>query len=86
LRLCVCVAVLFPVFLAVGVTSSSLEMTPPAADSPSHPMPPGMSTLAQTNGPWSANVEMCFQPNRRGAQEVVCHFAGPSYGEANCTN
>ncbi|MGA2078799.1 MAG: M23 family metallopeptidase, partial [Terriglobia bacterium] len=29
LRLCVCIAVLFPIFLAVGVTSSILEMTPP---------------------------------------------------------
>jgi hypothetical protein len=26
---------------------------------------PGMSTLAQTNAPWSANVEVCLQPNRR---------------------
>jgi hypothetical protein len=29
-----------------------------------NPMPLGMSTIAQTNGPWSANVELCFQPNR----------------------
>ena len=29
LRLCVCIAVLFPVFLAVGAPSSILEMTPP---------------------------------------------------------
>jgi hypothetical protein len=29
LRLCVCIAVHFPVFLAVGATSSILEMTPP---------------------------------------------------------
>ncbi len=29
MRLCVCIAVLFPVFLAVGVTSSILEMTSP---------------------------------------------------------
>ena len=29
LRLCVCIAVLFPVFLAAGTTSSILEMTPP---------------------------------------------------------
>jgi murein DD-endopeptidase MepM/ murein hydrolase activator NlpD len=29
LRLCVCIGVLFPVFLAVGATSSILEMTPP---------------------------------------------------------
>ena len=29
MRLCVCIAVLFPVFLAVGSTSSILEMTPP---------------------------------------------------------
>ena len=29
MRLCVCVAVLFPVILAVGATSSILEMTPP---------------------------------------------------------
>jgi peptidoglycan LD-endopeptidase LytH len=28
-RLCVCIAVLFPVFLAVGTTSSILDMTPP---------------------------------------------------------
>jgi len=28
-RFCVCIAVLFPVFLAVGTTSSILEMTPP---------------------------------------------------------
>jgi hypothetical protein len=26
-----------------------------------------MSTFAQTNATWSANVEVCFQPNRRGA-------------------
>jgi hypothetical protein len=29
LKLCVCIAVLVPVFFAAGVTSSSLEMTPP---------------------------------------------------------
>ena len=29
MRLCVCIAGLFPVFLAVGATSSILEMTPP---------------------------------------------------------
>ena len=28
---------------------------------------PGMSTLAQTNATWSANVEVCFQPNLREA-------------------
>ncbi len=28
---------------------------------------PGMSNLAQTSVAWSANVEVCFQPNRRGA-------------------
>ncbi len=27
-----------------------------------------MSTFAQTNVPWSANVEVCFQPNRRGTE------------------
>jgi hypothetical protein len=26
-----------------------------------------MSSLAQTNDLWSANVEVCFKPNRRGA-------------------
>src|SRR5208337_1096782 len=30
-------------------------------------MPPGVSTLAQTNVPWSASVEVCFQSNRREA-------------------
>ncbi|MGA9447940.1 MAG: hypothetical protein WBV26_15950, partial [Candidatus Sulfotelmatobacter sp.] len=29
LRLCVCIAVLFPVFLAAGTTSSILDMAPP---------------------------------------------------------
>ena len=35
------------------------------------PLPPRMSTLAQTNATWSANVEVCFQPNRRGAQKSL---------------
>jgi hypothetical protein len=29
--------------------------------------PPGMSTLAQSNATWSANVEVCFKPNCRAA-------------------
>jgi hypothetical protein len=33
--------------------------------------PPGMSTLAQTNASWSANVEVCFQPNCRAAQKSL---------------
>ena len=30
-------------------------------------LPPGVSNLAQTSVTGSANVEVCFQPNRRGA-------------------
>ena len=30
-----------------------------------------MSTLAQTNARWSANVEVCFQPNRQEAGESL---------------
>jgi len=30
-----------------------------------------MSTLAQTNASWSANVEVCFQPNCRAAQKSL---------------
>src|SRR5208282_2158309 len=51
------------------------------------PVPPKMSTLAQTNGPWSANVDMCFQLNRREAQyKSFAPLTGPSYSEAHCTN
>lgn len=38
------------------------EISGPANDF--HAPPLGMSTLAQTSGSWSANVELCFQPNR----------------------
>src|SRR6266436_739997 len=34
-------------------------------------VPPGMSTLAQTNATWSAKVGVCFQPNCRAAQKSV---------------
>ena len=48
---------------------------------------PGVSTLAQTNGPWSASVKVS---RRRAPVESpsspACRFAEPSYGEANCTN
>ena len=27
-------------------------------------LPSGVSILAQTNGPWSASVEVCSEPNR----------------------
>jgi hypothetical protein len=30
-----------------------------------------VSTLAQTNTPRSANVELCFQPNRRTAGKLL---------------
>lgn len=31
----------------------------------------GMSTLAQTNASWSANLKVCFQPNCRGAVKAL---------------
>jgi hypothetical protein len=37
---------------------------------------PGMSTLAQTNARCGANVELCFEPNRRGARKSLAALQG----------
>ena len=45
-----------------------------------------MSTLAQTNASWSANLKVCSQSESPRSRKVACRFMGPSHGGSNCTN
>ena len=45
-----------------------------------------MSTLAQTNGTRSANLDVSSRPSRRGAGKSLCRFMGPSHGGSNSNN
>ena len=38
-----------------------------------------MSTLAQTNASWSANLEVCSHPNRRGAGKSLAFYGTESW-------
>ena len=45
-----------------------------------------MCTLAQTKAAWSASFRGVLPAKSPRDSNVVCPFAGLSYGEANCTN
>jgi hypothetical protein len=53
----------FPRLSTLAITASWLA---PEFLFHDEPLPPEVSILEQTNGPWTASVEVFFQPNRRG--------------------